>query len=234
MALPKIAIPRFALELPSNGKRIHFRPFVVKEEKMLLMAAQSEDQLAMMDAVKDVINACTDDVDVNKIPYFDLEYLFLNIRAKSVGEIVKLEYRHTGGVNYQGITCEATTPVEINLETVKVEKDKNHTTKIQLDDKLGMELRYPTIDDIKQIGVGEDEIKMLAKCVLCVYDNENVFEPDNLQDAVDFIESLNSNQFSKIMNFISTMPKLKHTIKYKCRGCGQEDTVVLEGMSDFF
>ena len=234
MALPKIAIPRFALELPSNGKRIHFRPFVVKEEKMLLMAAQSEDQLAMMDAVKDVINACTDDVNVNNIPYFDLEYLFLNIRAKSVGELVKLEYRHTGGVNYQGIACEATTPVEINLENVKVEKDKGHTNKIQLDDKLGMEMRYPTIDDIKLAGSGEDEIRMLAKCVLSVYDNENVFEPDNLQDAVDFIESLNSSQFSKIMTFINTMPKLKHTIKYKCKGCGQEDTVVLEGMSDFF
>jgi hypothetical protein len=234
MALPKIAVARFGLELPSSSKRIQYRPFLVKEEKVLLMAAQSEDSLAMIEAVKDVINACTDDVDVNVIPYFDLEYLFLNIRAKSVGEIVKLEYRHTGGVNYSGISCEAVTPVEINLENVKIEKDPEHTAKIQIDDKLGMEMRYPTINDIKTISEGSDEISMLAKCILSVYDNENVYEPDNLNDAISFIESLNNSQFAKIMKFVNTMPKLKHTFKYKCVGCGQEDTVVLEGMSDFF
>ena len=123
MALPKISSPIFDLKIPSTKKAVKFRPFLVKEEKMLLMAAQSEDTLSMIDAVKDVINACTDDVNVEKLPYFDLEYLFLNIRAKSVGEIVKLEYRHTGGINYKGITCEAITPVEINLEQVKVDKN---------------------------------------------------------------------------------------------------------------
>jgi hypothetical protein len=234
MALPKIAVAKFGLELPSTGKRISFRPFLVKEEKMLLMAAQSEDSLSMIDAVKDVIAACTDDVNVEKIPYFDLEYLFLNIRAKSVGEIVKLEYRHTGGVNYQGIICEAVTPVEINLEQVKVEKLPEHSTKIQLDDKLGMELRYPTINDVKQVSEGSDEIEMLAKCVLHVYDEDNIYEPDNLKDSVNFIESLNSAQFTKIMQFINTMPKLRHSFTYKCKGCGQEDKVSLEGMADFF
>jgi len=234
MALPKIATPRFGLELPSSGKRIQFRPFLVKEEKALLMAAQSEDPLAMIDAVKDVINACTEDVDVNKIPYFDLEYLFLNIRAKSIGEIVKLEYRHTGGVNYQGISCDAVTPVEINLEQIKVEKNDSHTNKIQLDEKLGVEMRYPNINDVKSITEGKDEFEMLAKCILCVYDSENVYEPDNVDDAVSFIESLNSSQFSKIIEFVNTMPKLKHTFTYSCKGCGQQDTITLEGMSDFF
>lgn len=234
MALPKIATPRFGLELPSSGKRISFRPFLVKEEKALLMAAQSEDSLAMIDAVKDVIGACCEDIDVNKLPYFDLEYLFLNIRAKSVGEIIKLEYRHSGGLNYKGESCEAITPVEINLETVKVEKTEGHTNKIQIDDNLGVEMRYPNINDIKTITEGKDEIEMLAKCILSVYDSEDVYEPDNLQDSVQFLESLNTSQFSKIMQFINTMPKLKHKITYKCKGCGQEDTVVLEGMSDFF
>mgnify|MGYP006278920141 CR=1 FL=1 len=234
MALPKIAIAKFGLELPSTGKRITFRPFLVKEEKMLLMAAQSEDSLSMIDAVKDVIAACTDDINVEKIPYFDLEYIFLNIRAKSVGEIVKLEYRHTGGVNYQGIRCEVVTPVEINLEQVKVDKKPEHTNKIKLDDRLGMELRYPNINDVKKVSEGEDEIEMLAKCILSVYDEDNVYEPDNLEDSVNFIESLNSTQFTKIMEFINTMPKLRHTFTYKCKGCGQEDKVTLEGMSDFF
>jgi hypothetical protein len=236
MALPKLATPQFALEIPSNGKRVLFRPFVVKEEKALLMAASAEDQNSMIDAVKNVIAACVIDesVNVDKLPYFDLEYIFLNIRAKSIGEIVKMEYRHTGGVNYQGIACETVTPVEINLEKVKVEKSADHTNKINLDGNLGMELRYPTINDIKQITQGDDEIEMLAKCIISVYDNENVYEPDNLADSVQFIESLNSVQFAKVMQFIETIPKLKHSFSYKCRGCGQEDTVVLEGLSDFF
>lgn len=236
MALPKLASPRFGLELPSNGKRISFRPFVVKEEKALLMAASAEDQNSMIDAVKDVIAACIidDDINVEKLPYFDLEYIFLNIRAKSIGEIVKMEYRHTGGINYAGITCEAVTPVDINLESVKVQKVDSHTNKIDLDGKLGMEMRYPTINDIKQITQGDDEIEMLAKCIMSVYDEEDVYEPDNLADAVQFIESLNSVQFAKVMQFIQTIPKLKHSFNYKCIGCGQEDTVTLEGLSDFF
>jgi hypothetical protein len=236
MALPKLAAPRFALEIPSTGKRISFRPFLVKEEKSLLMAAQSEDTVDMIDAVKDVISACVvdDTFDVEKIPYFDLEYIFLNIRAKSISEIVKLEYRHTGGVNYQGIACDAVTPVEINLEQVKVYKDPDHTNKVKLDDRLGIELRYPTINDVRMVSDGADEIEMLAKCIVSVYDEDSVYEPDNMEDSIGFIESLNNEQFMRIMQFISTMPKLRHTFSYKCRGCGQEDKVTLEGMSDFF
>jgi hypothetical protein len=235
MALPKVATPRFSLELPSTGQRVSFRSFLVKEEKILLMAAQSDDPLTMIDAVKDVIASCVnDDIDVNKLPYFDLEYIFLNIRAKSIGEIVKMEYRHTDGVNYQGIKCEAVTPVEINLEKIKVERGEGHTNKVKLDDKLGLELRYPTINDVKLITSGNDEIEMLARCILSVYDDNELYEPDNLDDSIQFVESLNSSQFAEIMKFIDTMPKLRHTFKYKCRGCDQEDTVTLEGMSDFF
>ena len=236
MALPKLATPRFSLELPSNGKRISFRPFLVKEEKALLMAATSDDQNSMIDAVKDVLAACIidEDVSVEKLPFFDLEYLFLNLRAKSVGEVIKLEYRHTGGVNYSGIECDAVTPVEINLERVKVERNDKHTNKVQLTDNLGLVMRYPTISDIKLVNDGGEELTMIAKCIVSVYDEENVYEPDNLQDSMNFIESLNTQQFGKIMEFIATMPKLKHTFKYKCKGCGQEDTVTLEGLSDFF
>jgi hypothetical protein len=236
MALPKLSAPRFSVELPSTGQRVSFRPFLVKEEKALLMAATSSDQNSMIDAVKDVLAACVldDNVNVSNLPFFDLEYLFLNLRAKSVGEVVKLEYRHTGGMNYSGIECEAVTPVEINLERVKVERNEKHTNKIKITDNLGVVMRYPTISDIKLVSDGTDELKMIAKCIVSVYDEENVYEPDNLQDAVDFIDSLNTQQFAKIMEFIATMPKLKHTFRYKCKGCGQEDTVTLEGLSDFF
>ena len=236
MALPKLAAPRFSLEIPSNGKRISFRPFLVKEEKALLMAAQSEETVDMIDAVKDVISACVVDetFDVEKLPYFDLEYIFINIRAKSISETVRLEYRHTGGVNYQGIACDAVTQVEINLEDVKVQKNEGHTNKIKLDDKLFLELRYPTINDVRMVSDGSDEIEMLAKCIVSVYDEDNVYDPDNLEDSLNFIESLSNEQFMRFMEFISTMPKLKHTFNYKCKSCGQEDKVTLEGMSDFF
>jgi hypothetical protein len=200
------------------------------------MAAQSEDPLDMVDAVKDVIAACvlSDEVNVNNLPYFDLEYIFLNIRAKSIGESVKMEYRHTGGVNYQGIVCEAVTQVEINLENVKVEKNATHSNKFQLDDTLGIEMRYPTHADIRLVNDGSDEIEMLARCIVSVYNDNEVFEPDNDADAIEFIESLSNEQFTRIMRFIETMPKLKHTFTYRCKGCGQEDTITLQGMSDFF
>ena len=236
MALPKVSSPRFALDLASTGARVSFRPFLVKEEKVLLMAAQSEDPLDMVDAVKDVIAACvlSEEINVNDLPYFDLEYIFLNIRAKSIGETVKMEYRHTGGINYQGIVCEAVTPVEINLEHVKVEKNATHTNRFQLDDTLGVEMRYPTHADIRLVSNGADEIEMLARCIVSVYNDSEIFEPDNDADAIEFIESLSNEQFMRIMRFIETMPKLKHTFTYKCKGCGQEDTITLQGMSDFF
>lgn len=235
MALPKVAIPKFSVTLPSTGEKVSFRPFLVKEEKVLLMAAQSEEESAMIDAVKDVVIACvSENIDALKLPYFDIEYLFLNIRAKSVGEIIKMEYRHNQGLNYKGEPCEAVTPVDINLEQVKVEKREGHTTKIMLDDKMGIEMGYPTIDSINDVARGEDEIRMLATCIKCVYDEDNVYDPDGIEDSVQFIEGLNSQQFMKLTEFFNTMPKLRYKFTYNCVGCGQEDSVELEGLSDFF
>lgn len=235
MALPKIAIPKFSVTLPSTGEKIHFRPFLVKEEKVLLIAMQSEDESAIIDAVRDVVVACVDEkINAAKLPYFDIEYLFLNIRAKSVGEQINLEYRHTGGINYQGIQCEVVTPVQINIEEVKVDKLEGHTNKIMLTDTMGIEMKYPSIDEINSIAKGTDELEMLARCIKCVFDEQNVYDPDNLRDSIAFIENLNSEQFSKITQFFNSMPKLRHSIKYTCRGCGQEDVVKLEGLSDFF
>ena len=235
MSLPKIAIPKFAVNLPSTGERINFRPFLVKEEKVLLIAMQSEDEADIIDAVRDVVVACVDEkINAAKLPYFDIEYLFLNIRAKSVGETINLEYRHTGGVNYQGIECDAVTPVQLNIEDVKVNKLEGHTNKIMLTDTMGIEMKYPSIEEVNSIAKGTDEIEMLARCIKCVFDENNVYDPGNLSDSIAFIENLNNEQFSKITQFFNSMPKLRHSITYKCRGCGQEDTVNLEGLSDFF
>jgi len=235
MALPKVAIPKFSVTLPSTGEKVSFRPFLVKEEKVLLIAMQSDEQSQIVDAIKDVVIACVDEnIDASKLPYFDIEYLFLNIRAKSIGEDVAVEYRHNDGVNLKGEPCDAATQININIEQVKVEKLDGHTDKIKISDDMVVEMKYPTIDAVNAMFSEDDEIQMLASCIKCVYEGENVHDPDNLQDSIDFIEGLNNEQFGKMMEFLGTMPKLRHKISYKCSGCGQEDTIFLEGLSDFF
>lgn len=237
MALPRVASPKFTIKLPSNSREIRFRPFVVKEEKILLMAMESKDTKSMMDAMIDVASACVDEpeFDVSKLPYFDVEYLFLNLRAKSVGEKAKLQYRHSQGMNYAGVKCEEVTPVEVDLESVSVDVAKRPPTKFKINDKYGIQLRYPTLADVSALSTNEKtEIDLIARCIELVYDDSEVYEPDDLSDARAFVESLSSSEFKAISNFFENMPKLRHTVKYKCKGCGQEDSVDLEGIADFF
>jgi hypothetical protein len=237
MALPKIATPTFSLILPSNKKEIVYRPFLVKEEKTLLIAMESKDADHMNRAMLDVLSSCilSEDIVIEKLPSFDIEYLFLKIRAKSVGEKVNLSYRHVDGVNYKGEPCDKVTNIEINLDDVEVEFAKDHSCLIKLTDELTLKMRYPTLADIKSSVSAEiDEIDLITKCVECVYDNEEIFEPDNLEETRQFIGSLSNAQFMHIMKFFETMPRLQHTLTYQCEGCGQEDTITLRGLSDFF
>lgn len=235
MSLPKITIPKFHTILPSSGKEVVYRPFLVKEEKAMLIAVESKDQKTMIRTIKDSISACVEDVDVSKLPFFDLEYLFLNLRAKSVKEEVSLRYRHRNGLNRQNQPCDKATEITINLESVGVVRNETHKDKFMIDDQYGVKLKYPTIDQIEQLaGDQKDELLLMAKCIEYVYDNDNVYEPDNIAEAVKFIEGMNTKQFQKFSEFFETMPKLSHTVTYKCEGCGQEDTVKLEGVADFF
>ena len=238
MALPKIAIPTFSINLPSNKKEVIFRPFMVREEKALLIAMESKDTDHMQRAMIDIIASCivTEGIDINKLPSFDIEYLFLKIRAKSVGEKVTLSYRHVDGVNYKGENCDAVTNVEINLDDIEVAFNETHKTVIPLNDKLMIKMRYPTLSDIKTTFSDQkkDEIDLVVKCIECVYDDNEIYEPDNEEETKEFIGSLSNKQFTDIMNFFETMPKLQHTVTYKCVGCGQEDTITLKGLADFF
>jgi len=238
MALPKIAIPTFSINLPSNKKEVIFRPFMVREEKALLIAMESKDTDHMQRAMIDIIASCivTEGIDINKLPSFDIEYLFLKIRAKSVGEKVTLSYRHVDGVNYKGESCDAVTNVEINLDDIEVAFNETHKTVIPLNDKLMIKMRYPTLSDIKTTFSDQkkDEIDLVVKCIECVYDDNEIYEPDNEEETKEFIGSLSNKQFTDIMNFFETMPKLQHTVTYKCVGCGQEDTITLKGLADFF
>lgn len=228
-------IPKFTVKLPSSGQDVTFRPFLVKEEKIFLMAAEAKDQDSIIRAIKDSIIACVDNLDISKLPYFDIEYLFLNLRAKSVGEEVKIKYKHRGGVNRNGDKCDTSTEVVIRIDEINVKRNDKHETKFMIDDVYGVKMKYPTIDNIQQLAAKQrDEIQLMASCIESVYDAENVFPPDSLEESVQFIENMNTKQYEKLSDFFETMPKLSHEVTYKCVGCGQEDTVKFDGVSDFF
>ena len=236
MPLPTIATPTFELELPSTGQTIEYRPFLVKEEKILLYALESESQKQISNAVKTVIKSCikTKGVKVEKLPTFDIEYLFLNIRGKSVGEDIEV-----------GLICpddgETTVTVNINVEDIEVQKDKGHDTQIKLNDELMIEMRYPSLTQfVKENFDTESEadrsFDLIATCIDKVYTEEEVWETANCtkKELMDFVEGMNSTQFKKIEDFFTSMPKLSHTVKIKNPNTGVESEVVLEGLASFF
>jgi len=238
MALPKLTSASFNVTLPYTKTDIEFRPFLVKEEKALLIAMESEEQSQMINVMRDIINNCvlTSGFDIAKVPFFEAEYLFLHLRAKSVGEISKLEYRHTDGINYEGEECDTITEVSVNLEEVKIDGLENVQTEYSLSDSMKIKLKYPSMMDVTQLEEGDkvSEILLLSKAIDYAFDDNEIYEADNDEEKVQFIESMNAKQLENVSNFFVNMPKLRHTISYKCEGCGQEDTVELEGLADFF
>lgn len=234
-SLPKLATAKFTCKLPSDGTEVVFRPFLVKEEKALLIAAESGETNTVIRAMKDAITACAENVDVAKLPFFDMEYLFLQLRAKSAGEEVRFSYRHKDGVNREGKQCSGVAELVINIDDVNIQKSDSHMTKYKIDDKYGVVMRYPNIDDVEKMNDrGLNEIALMASCIETVYDDDAVYPPESLKDAIEFVESMNAVQYEKFIQFFDTMPKLNHTVNYQCPKCGQEDTVRFEGVADFF
>ena len=239
MPLPKINTPTFELTLPSTGKKIKYRPFLVREEKILIMAMESEDMSQITDAIVQIIGDCilTEGVKVQSLATFDIEYLFLNVRAKSVGETVDVN-----------ITCpdDGVTQVEmsIDIDTIKVQKTRGHKNIIKLDDQLSMKLRYPSLDQFVEnnfeTGEGNSEIaqslSMITSCIDMIYNEEETWESADCtkQELEDFIGQLNTKQFKQIEKFFSTMPKLSHKIAVKNPKTKVESEVVLEGLASFF
>lgn len=235
MSLPDFARPKFSTKLPSTGETVTFRPFLVKEEKAMLMAAESDDVETQVRAIKDALIACVDNLDINKLPYFDIEFLFLNLRAKSVGEEVKYSYRHRGGVNLKNEPCDASTDVTINVDDIHVKFDSNQTTKLMFDHERGCVMKYPTIDDVIRLSRKEEnETELLATCIESVFDASNIYPTTNIKETIAFVERLTSGEYEKLKKWFEAMPMLKYDITYKCKGCGQEDTIHFEGVSDFF
>ena len=238
MPLPKIATPTYELELPSTQKKIRYRPFLVKEEKILIIAMESEDQKQITNAIKTVIGNCilTRGIKIDQLSTFDIEYLFLNIRGKSVGESVDVL-----------ITCpddgETQVEAKIDLDEIQVQVDPEHSRDIKLDENLVMRMKYPSLDEFIKTnfsfdeGMGVDEsFQLIASCVEQIYNEEESWSASDCtkKEMVTFIEDLSSKQFKEIEKFFETMPKLSHTIKVKNPNTEVESEVVLEGLSSFF
>ena len=236
MALPKLNTPTYELEVPSTDEKIKYRPFLVKEEKILLMAMESKDNAQIINAVKDIVKSCTfEKVDVSSMPMFDMEYIFLNIRAKSVGEISKLK-----------VLCpddkKTYASVELDLTKVEVQVGDDHSNKIELTDDMGIIMTYPTIDSFLESGIetvnASNMLDVVGSCVLQIYEQkgEKVYQAKDQtkKELTEFIESMNSGQFKKLQSFFDTMPKLKHTIKVKNPKTKKTSDVTLSGLNDFF
>ena len=237
MALPKLNVPKYKMKLPSTGKVVNYRPFLVKEEKLLLLATETGEQADLVNAIKDIITACTDISDVESLATFDIEFVFLQIRTKSVGESVEL-----------AITCpddnETQVPVTIPLNDIKIQKSKKHKAEIKLSDEIIMKMKYPSMSTFVEMNfvgddaeVGADQIfDMAADCVESITDTEQVYDCTDMPrtEIVEFFENLSSKQFMLVQEFFETMPKLSHTVKITNPNTGVESDVVLEGLASFF
>jgi hypothetical protein len=238
MPLPTIATPTYELELPSTKQKIKYRPFLVKEEKLLVLALESEDTKQITTAIKTVLKNCisTKGVKVETLPTFDIEFLFLNIRGKSVGEEIELNIIAPD---------DETTPVEIKIDVddIKVQENKDHTKKIKIDDVLMMEMKYPSLEqfiktnfDFNEVNDMDKSFELISSCIDKIYSEEEVWSSSDVtkKEMIDFLEQMNSLQFKEIEKFFNTMPKLSHTIKVKNPNTKVTSDVVLEGLSSFF
>ena len=240
MPLPKISTPTYELELPSTGKKIKYRPFLVKEEKILILALESENIKQITTSIKSILKECiqTRGVKIDTLPIFDIEYLFLNVRGKSVSEALDLV-----------VTCpddnKTTVPIKIYIDEIKVVKSPDHNNDIKLDDKLTLRLKYPSLDEFiksnfdfssRDEGALEQSFEIIATCIDQVYNEEESWAASDCtkKELLEWVETLNTNQFKLIESFFTTMPKLSHTLKVKNPKTKVENDVTLEGLSSFF
>ena len=236
MALPKLTTPTYELEVPSTDEKIKYRPFLVREEKILLIALESGESKDIITAIKDIVTECTyGKIDLGKMPMFDVEYVFLQIRSKSVGEVSTLK-----------LLCpddkETYVNVDIDLSEIMVQVDEGHNPKIELTDEMGMIMRYPSIDTLNATGISSinasNMLDVIGTCILQIYDKkgEEVFETKDQtkKEVSEFVESLNTKQFKEVQKFFDTMPKLKHTVELENPKTGVKSEIVLQGLNDFF
>lgn len=241
MAIPIVATPTYELKLPSNKKKIKYRPFLVKEEKLLLLAMETKDPVQIQRTTKQVIKDCTfGEFDVDVCPPFDLEYILLQLRIKSVGE--------KSTVSLKCSSCETANSTDIDLTKVEVTKKEGHTNDIKLAPTMGVLMRYPTMEDTAALGMSEEgaeedkaksaekSIEMIASCIDVIYDGDKIYKTKDFskEEVVEFIENMSQGMFQKLTSFFENMPALRHEVQFTCSKCGTENKVAIKGIQDFF
>ena len=242
--LPKIDVPIYNVKLLSTGKSLRFRPFTVKEEKLFLMANEGEDLTTVVDTIKQILNNCIlDEFDIDSLPLFDIEHLFLNIRARSIGEVVNLKYKCNNDVldeeTKEEKKCNNVVQIDLNVLEIEPNKQEGHTNKIEITEKMGIVMKYPTFEILKKFNEesqADSIIKMTTSCIDYVYDADSIYYAKDFteNELVEFIESMQAKDLEKIKTFFDTMPKIKKDIDFKCNKCGHEEKIELEGIQNFF
>ena len=241
--LPKLDVPMYTVNLVSTGKPVRFRPFLVKEQKLFLMASESEDSNEMVSVIRQVLKNCVlDDVDIDSLPTFDLEYLFMNLRARSVEEVVDLRYKCNNTVKGDGgedKKCSGVVEFKMNLLEVQPTKNANHKNKIQLTENLGIAFKYPTFEMVQKYDkMDEAQIMMniLVDCIDFIFDKDQVYyaKDSTRQELEDFVDNLQQKDLEKFKEFFDTMPEIKKDVHFACPKCGYEEDITIKGMQNFF
>ncbi|RLA61613.1 MAG: hypothetical protein DRQ78_08565 [Epsilonproteobacteria bacterium] len=246
-SLPKLTVPTHFLTIPSTKKKVKFRPFLSREEKILMLVKQSTDQDEILTAMKDIINVCTyEKLDIDRLAMFDIEYIFLRLRAKSVGEVIEIDMKCTNEVEIETEVEEPTKtkpcgnliPFAINIENINVSTPKDHTKIIKLQKDIGITLRYPSVSDLKIIDdLGTDDVSIIKYLMENIFDEENVYNIKDTSegDVNEFMDTISSKQIEDIRKkFFYTMPSLEYKAKYKCSKCGYKGEYTFKGINDFF
>jgi len=244
--LPKIDVPIYEVKLISSGKKLRFRPFTVKEEKLFLMANEAEDINTVLDTIKQVINNCLlDEFDINTLPMFDIEYIFLNIRARSISEVVNLRYKcnntisNAEGEEGEEKKCNNLVEIDVNVLDIEPERNPAHSNKIEITENMGVVMKYPSFEILKQFDIENEAdsiVNMTANCIDYIYDKDNIYysKDTTKEELIDFLESMQSKDLEKIKLFFDTMPKMKKTVHFMCNKCKHEEDIELEGIQSFF
>ena len=242
--LPKIDVPVYSINLISNGKEIKFRPFTVKEEKLFLMANESKDLKTIIDTTKQVLNNCiVSEIDIDSLPVFDIEYLFLNLRARSINEVISLNYKCNNDVKNENDDethkCGHTVKIDVNILDIKPKSNKKIDSKIQITDKVGMVMKYPNFETLKKYeGENETEIilRLTADCIDYIYDADQIYYAKDTteEELIEFIETMQSKDLEKVKEFFDNIPKLAKDLDFKCKKCGYEEKINVEGLESFF
>ena len=243
MALPKVSTPTYELTVPSSGEKVSYRPFLVKEEKTLLMAAEDPNVSSIAKAMKDIISSCTEgDIDIKNLASYDIEYIFLQLRGKSIGDVVDLNLEKPKSIECEEPNCPGKSEVKVDINEIKIDTSTILDSKIELTENIGIKLGFPKIDTVqKYVGKGgelaqDGVFKMINDCIEYIWEDEEIYKAKDStkKELTDFIESLSTEQFNKIRKFFESMPRLKHEITWTCSKCDKSAPLLLEGIDSFF